>query len=380
MLAALRDLIDWVPMGLPAWLVVVTLVVFFHELGHFAVARFFGVKVETFSIGFGREIFGRTDGKGTRWKVSWIPLGGYVKFLGDADASSRPDRERVEAMTADERAGSLPSKPVYQRALVAAAGPVANFIFAILVYTLLFTFMGGRALSTYVGAVTPNSPAAAAGIHAGDKIVAIAGRQVKFFTDLRPLLEHAKGKAVTLAVERDKRTVDLVVTPNTLKTTDLFGSAIQIVGIGIAPDAEDSRNLIHVAVPLWEAPQAALAQSWFIVDASLTYLWRMIVGHADSSQMSGPLGMAKVAKTAASHGLYDLISLMAFISVSLGLVNLFPIPVLDGGHLLYYGCEAVLGHPLGERAQDVGFRFGLALVLGVMLFVTWNDLVRLNLF
>ncbi len=381
MLDAIQGLLAWIPLGLPAFLFVVTVIVFFHELGHFSVARAFGIRVETFSIGFGREIIGRTDRHGTRWKVGWLPVGGYVKFFGDADAASTPDREAAEAMTPAEREVSLQHKPLYQRVLVVAAGPVANFVLAFVVFTCLYAFLGERTVSTYVGAVTPHSAASEAGIKPGDRIVRLNGKQVLYFADLHPILERSKGKTLPLTVERRGTRVDLAVTPRTLGTKDMLGTPTTIVGIGIEPDFENPANLISLPVPLWRAPGDALGQCWAIVDLSLTYVARIFVGRADTTQVSGALNMAKVAKTAASHGLYEFLSLIALISVSLGLINLFPIPVLDGGHLLYYGCEAVLGRPLGERVQEAGFRFGLALVLGLMIFSFWNDLTQhLNLF
>ena len=378
MLSLLHNLFAWAPLGVPAFAVVFTFVVFFHELGHFLMARAFGVSIETFSIGFGTEVFGRTDKKGTRWKVSWLPLGGYVKFLGDENVTSTtPDLERIEQLKTEERSGVLFFKPLYQRALVAAAGPLANFVFAFVVYVVLLTSYGAKAISTYVGDVQPHSPAAAAGIKPGDKIAAVDGQPVRlFYGELQETLQSGKGKTLTLSIERGGKPITLRVTPGWIDNTDVYGAHIRTPGIGINHAEETAENTVFIPVPLIRAPLVAAVQCWRIVDLSLTGLWRMVSHQADASQIGGPIAMAQMAKSAASHGLYDLISLIAFISVSIGLINLFPIPLLDGGHLLYYGCEAVLGRPLGERAQDVGFRLGLALVLGLMIFATWNDLVR----
>ena len=253
---ALQNLIAWTPLGLPAFLFVITLVVFFHELGHFLVARACGVKVDVFSIGFGKEIVGFNDKSGTRWKLSWIPVGGYVKFAGDANAASMPDAQAAAAMSDADRSKVLFFKPLWQRALVAAAGPAANFLLAIVLFTGLNLHTGHIVRAPVIGDVVQDSAA----------------------------------------------------------------------------------------------------------------------------QFRGPLGIAKMTRQVAVFGFLALLNLAAVLSVSIGLANLFPIPLLDGGHLLYYACEAVLGRPLGERAQDVGFRLGLVLVLGLMLLTTWNDLVRLNLF
>jgi len=372
----LHQLFAWAPLGLPAFIFVLTFVVFFHELGHFLVARACGVAVETFSIGFGSEIVGWTDRKGTRWKISWLPFGGYVKFLGDENAASTPDRERIAKMDAAERSIAFPFKPIWQRALVVVAGPVANFVLAFVVFTVLYAGFGAKALSTYTGAITPHSPAAEAGLRAGDKIVAIDGKSVRLFDDLKDIVVLSEGKHLALTVLRHGQPLTLTVTPRTIQGTDIFGAPAKGIGIGIMRGDETPENTVYVPIPLAKAPLLALARTWFVVDVSLTGVWRMVSHRADTSQLSGVVGIAGVSQQAAAHGFYDLISLVAFISVSLGLINLFPIPLLDGGHLLYYGCEAVLGRPLTERTQDLGFRFGLALVLGLMIFAAWNDLTR----
>jgi regulator of sigma E protease len=377
MLSVFHDLFAWAPVGLPAFVFLITLVVFFHELGHFLVARACGVGIETFSIGFGREVFGWTDRKGTRWKISWLPLGGYVKFLGDENAASTPDRERIARMDAAERSNAFPLKPLYQRALVVLAGPVANFLLAIVVFTFLYTFFGAKALSTTVGSVTPNSPAAMAGIKPGDKITAVDGRPVKlFYGELQGIVQASKGKQLAFSIERNGRPMVLEIEPRKIEVSNIYGGSEKAMAIGVGPADGTPGNTVFIPVPVAAAPLAAVAQTWFIVDASLTSVWRMVSHQANPNQLTGIVGIAGVSQKAASHGFYDLIYLVAFISVSIGLINLFPIPLLDGGHLLYYGCEVVLGRPLGERAQDVGFRVGLALVLGLMIFATWNDLVR----
>lgn len=375
---AIRNLVGWAPVGLPAWLFVITLVVFFHELGHFFVARFFGVRVETFSLGFGPEIFGWSDRKGTRWKVSWIPLGGYVKFFGDADASSRPDREKSESMTAEERAVSLPSKPVYQRALIAAAGPFANFILAIVIFTVMFLSFGRLVVPPVIGSVAPNSAAQAAGIRAGDTIRAINGVRINDYLKLQEKVVLSAGQSLEITLERGGRLLTIHAAPRLVRRADQLGNMQNIPTLGVTSSAKVKPRIIRYGI--LGALTEGVAQTWDVVTGTLTGLKQIIFGQADPSQLRGPVGTAGLAGKVAGFGILALIQLVALLSVSIGLINLFPIPVLDGGHLLYYGCEAVLGHPLGERAQDVGFRFGLVLVLGLMIFVTWNDLVRLNLF
>jgi regulator of sigma E protease len=377
MLSVLHNLIAWAPLGLPAFLIVLTFVVFFHELGHYLVARAFGVGIESFSIGFGSEVFGWTDKRGTRWKISWLPFGGFVKFVGDANAASTPDRERVAAMDAGERSNVLFFKPLYQRMLVTAAGPAANFILAIVVFTLLYALVGAKELSTTVGSVAPHSPAAMAGVKQGDKITAIDGKPVKlFYGELQDIIQGSGGKPLAFTIERGGRPFVMEIQPRKIDVSDIYGGTEKAVAIGVGPGDDTPRNTVYIPVPIAKAPLVAVVQTWLVVDVSLTYLWRIVSHHADASQLGGPIGIAQAAKSAASHGLYDLISLIAIISVSLGLINLFPIPILDGGALLYYGCEAVLGRPLGERVQDVGFRVGLVLVLSLFIFLTWNDLVR----
>ena len=377
MLTFLHDLIAAAPIGIPAFIFVIAIVVFCHELGHFLMARACGVAVQTFSIGFGGEIFGWTDKKGTRWKVCWVPLGGYVMFAGDADATSTTaDPERLAKMTDEEKMRAYAMKPVWQRALVSAAGPVANFVLAFVMFAFLLGAFGARAPSTFVGGVQSKSPAAEAGIKPGDKITAVNGQPVRLFGELVNAVQTAKQKTLTLTIQRGAESQDLFVTPREIEIKDIFGGKEKAKAIGILRDDVNVQHAVWFRVPLLEVPQIAAYQCWAIAEGSLTYLWRIVSHRADPSQLGGVIGMAQMAKSAASHGFYDLIYLVAFISVSIGLINLFPIPLLDGGHLLYYACEGVLGRPLTERTQDVGFRLGLALVIGLMIFATWNDLVR----
>lgn len=377
MVTFLNDLSSWALIGIPAIIFVITAVIFVHELGHFLVARACGVAIETFSIGFGSEIVGWTDKRGTRWKIAWLPLGGYVKFLGDENAASMPDREALAEMSEAKLKNALQSKPLWQRSLVAFAGPAANFIVAFVVFLLLFSLVGLKTLGTTVGAVQKGSPAAVAGVKAGDKITAIDGKPVTmFYGELQPIVQASKGKTLALAIDRDGRKLVVHVTPGTINNTDFYGEHIKTLGIGVKPGRPTPQNTVYIPLSLERAPVLAAAQCWDIVSTSLTYVWRMVSHHADTSQLSGPIGIATQAKSAASHGFYDLLYLTAFISVSIGLINLFPIPLLDGGHLLYYAFEGVLGRPLDERTQDVGFRIGLALVIGLFIFATWNDLVR----
>ncbi len=378
MIDVVRGLIAWTPMGLPAFLFVITLVVFFHELGHFLVARAFGVKVDVFSVGFGREIFGWNDKRGTRWKVSWLPIGGYVKFAGDADAASRPDSDAATKMTLAEREGALMFKPVGQRALVAASGPLANFALAIVLLTGIFMYTGHIVVPPVVGVVKPETPAAAAGILPGDRVTRVDSTEITDFDQLPQIISVASGEPLAIGIHRGNRDLTIWVAPKRIPAHDQLGNKVNQMMIGVSPDPKAS--VTHENYSPLGAFVAANAETWSIIKTTVVGIAHMIAGHGGTDQLSGPVGIAKMTRQVADIGFLPLLNLVAILSVSIGLANLFPIPLLDGGHLLYYGCEAVLGRPLGERAQDVGFRLGLVLVLGLMLLTTWNDLVRLNLF
>ena len=375
---AIRGLIAWTPLGLPAFLFVITVVVFFHELGHFLAGRYFGVKVDVFSVGFGREIFGFTDKRGTRWKVCWIPVGGYVKFAGDADAASTPDREAAANMTAEERAQSLLFKPVGQRAAVAAAGPVANFILAILLLTGILLFSGHTVIEPLIGRVAKDSPAAAAGLKTGDLVTSIDGSRITDFQQLPQIISVRGGQTMAFGIRRDGHDMTVWVTPRLMKSRDFLGNEGEQVMIGVGPDPRATVSTERYG-PVG-AFAAACQETWTITSTTILGVAQIIGGHGSADQLRGPAGIAQMTGQVAAFGFLALLNLVAVLSVSIGLANLFPIPLLDGGHLLYYACEAVLWRPLGARAQDVGFRLGLVLVLGLMLLSTWNDLVRLNLF
>jgi len=379
MLSVLQEFGNWLTHGLPAYLFVITIVVFFHELGHFGVARAFGVAVDTFSIGFGRALFKWTDRKGTHWKVCWFPVGGYVKFFGDDSAASIPDRATLEKLTPEQRRNVFAAKPLYQRAAVVAAGPLANFLLAIVIFALFFAIGGRDILIPVVDKVAPHSAAEAAGIQPGDLIRSVDGHAIDSFTDMQPLVQISAGRTIPLIVERRGKLLTLMATPRLQTVKDVFGNEQRVGLLGITNRIGTSyiRRLRY-------GPVAAVGQAgkevWSIVTTTLTYMGRIVSGQQDMSQLRGPLGTAQVSGQVATLGILALIQLAALLSVSIGLINLFPVPILDGGHLLYYACEAVLGRPLGEQAQDVGFRLGLAVVLGLFVLATWNDLVRLNLF
>jgi len=374
MLEALQGFLSWSIYGIPAFLFLITVVVFFHELGHFSVARLFGVRVETFSIGFGRALYSWTDKKGTLWKISWIPLGGFVKFFGDSDGASKPDREAVARMSAADRGVAFPLKPLWQRSLVVAAGPIANFVLAFVILTLFFMIVGRVLTPANVTEVVPHSAAEASGIRAGDVIVAIDGESIASYEEIQQIISVSAGIRLPIVVSRKGHLLTLYATPRETEVTDAFKNKMRVGQLGIRNIS--SRAVVRLGP--FAAARAAVSDIGNII--SITFRARQQLFNGNSSQISGPIGIAKLSGQVASVSFLALIQLAALLSVSIGLVNLFPIPLLDGGHLLYYACEGVLGRPLGERAQDVGFRLGLAVVLGIFLLATWNDLARLNLF
>ncbi len=378
MLGTVHDLIGGIGYYVVPFLLMITPIVFFHELGHFLVARACGVRIETLSIGFGPEIFGWHDRAGTRWKVAWIPLGGYVKFFGDTNAASVPDRATLASMTAKERFEAFPLKPLYQRALIVAAGPAANFVLAILILTGFLMALGTYVAAPVVNKVEPASAAAQAGFRSGDTILSINGALVDSFDQIRGFVWDRAGEKLNIMVKRDGKTLALAVTPK-LTTVELAGGAQKVGLLGITGPTS-LKQWKHVTYGPVAAVAEASSETWSIVATTLDHLWRMIAGSGNAKELSGVIGIAKLSGDIAAVSYVSLFRLAALISVSIGLVNLFPIPILDGGHLLYYGFEVVLGRPLGAKAQDVGFRLGLAVMVGLMLLAAWNDLVRLNLF
>ncbi len=355
-----------------AFLFVLTVIVFVHELGHFLVARWFGVGVKAFSIGFGREIWGRTDRHGTRWRVAWIPLGGYVKFMDDENAASVPSREALSRMTPTERASSFHAKPVGQRAAIVAAGPIANFLLAILIFATMFLFAGVRLTTAQVDEVVPGTPAAQAGFEAGDVIRSIDGATIESFNDVLRVVGTSPEQKLAVTVERGGKLLELAVTPALQEQKDAFGGVHKRGVIGIKrvanPKTVEVRR-VGAAEALW----LGVKETHFIIASTLGYIRDVVIGRQSADQLGGPIRILDMSGEMAKLGPEYLIHFMGLISVSIGLINLFPIPLLDGGHLLYYAIEALRGRPLSERTQELGFRIGLSLVLLLMIFAFWND-------
>jgi regulator of sigma E protease len=359
-LGALGNYTNWI---IP-FLFALTVIVFFHELGHFLIARLCGIKVLVFSIGFGPELVGFYDRRGTRWKISAIPLGGYVKFFGDENEASVPDAATLAAMTEEERKQSFPAQPVGARAAVVAAGPITNFILAIVLFAGIFMAYGNPTAVPRIAAVEPSSPAAAAGFKVGDLIVSIDGKAIDNFGDVQRIVNVSPGSTLTIVVDRGGALY-------TLKATPVEKDKRGMLGITRSNDPGDVRT--EPVGPV-EAVRLGADRTWFVVTTTLTYLRDVVTTRQSADQIGGPIKIAQIAGAVAKLGFVPLLELIAYLSVSIGLLNLFPIPLLDGGHLLFYSIEAVRGRPLSERAQEVGFRIGLAIVLMLMIFATFNDL------
>lgn len=355
------------------FLFVLTIIVFFHELGHFLVGRWCGIKALVFSVGFGPELIGFNDRRGTRWKLAAVPLGGYVKFLGDENAASVPDRAAVDAMSDAERSGAFPAKSVGRRAATVAAGPIANFILAIVIFAGV-AYVEGRVVGDPVVAeVRDGSPAAAAGFKPGDKVLSADGETIRYFSDLQRYVSSRADMPIRMTVERNGSPVELTVTPRSEVQTDGFGNEFKVPVVGLVANNDGSSFRVESLSPV-EAVAYGVSQTWFVTTRTVDFMGEVITGRQNADQIGGPIRIAQVSSQVSTIGLGALLNLAALLSVSIGLLNLLPIPMLDGGHLLFYAFEAIRGRPLSEQVQEVGFRIGLALVMLLMVFAFWNDI------
>ncbi|MFZ0766571.1 M50 family metallopeptidase [Bradyrhizobium sp.] len=358
------------------FLFVLTVVVFFHELGHFLVARWAGVRVLTFSLGFGPELAGFNDRHGTRWRISAVPLGGYVKFFGDDSEASTPDMETLGNMTAEEQAGSFHHKRVGPRAAIVAAGPIANFVLAIVIFAGMSLYFGKPSSIPRVDVVQADSVAASSGFQVGDVVSSIDGTSIESFADMQRIVSTNAGSKLTFRVKRDDALITLSATPALKEVKDIFGNSHRIGVLGIQYNAQPSDPKTK-PVGYAESLKIGVEQVWFIVDGTFKFVGSLFVGAGSTGDLGGPLRIAQLSGQAASLGFQFLLQLCAALSVSIGLLNLFPVPLLDGGHLLFYSVEAARGRPLSTRAQEMGSRIGLGLVLMLMVFVTYNDILHL---
>ncbi|MCB4770011.1 RIP metalloprotease RseP [Ancylobacter sp. Lp-2] len=377
MLSSMGGGAEWLLGYLVPFLFVLTIVVFFHELGHFWVARRAGVKVVAFSIGFGPEIVGFNDRHGTRWKLSAIPLGGYVKFLGDDNAASAPDRDGLSHMTEAEKKVSFFHKSVGARAAIVAAGPIANFILAIVIFAGLFMTVGRQVATPRVDAIQAGSAAEKAGFQPHDLILSIDGAPIESFSDMQRIVSASADVPLSVQIDRGGEHRVLTATPDRREITDTFGNVHRIGVLGISRSTGAGDVTTQRFGPV-EAVGLAGKEVWFIVDRTFSYLGGVVTGRESADQLGGPIRIAQVSGQVATFGIGALLQLAAVLSVSIGLLNLFPVPLLDGGHLMFYAIEALRGRPLSDRAQEVGFRIGLALVLMLMLFATWNDILNIS--
>ena len=351
-----------------------SVVVFFHELGHFLIARLCGVRVLTFSVGFGPEIAGFNDRYGTRWKLSWIPLGGYVKFFGDDNAASVPDEAAVANMTEAERRQSFFHQPVGCRAAVVAAGPIANFILAIAIFAVMFTLYGRQTTTAQVDGVQPDSAAAAAGFQPGDVVLAIDGRTIENFSDMQRIVSANAGRTLRFQIDRGGAPMTLTATPALKQGKDGFGNNTCQALLGVSRTTTEVKTE-HVD-PL-SAVWLGAKQTWSIIDRTFSFIGGLFAGRECVDQLGGPIRIAQISGQVATQGFMPVLGFVAVLSVSIGLLNLFPIPLLDGGHLLFYAIEATRGRPLSAKVQEIGFRIGFAIVAMLIIFTVFNDTLQL---
>ncbi len=354
------------------FIIVISIVVFVHEFGHYWVARRCGIKIETFSIGFGREIFGWTDKYGTRWKVSWLPLGGYVKMYGDGSAASTPGKG-VNDMTNEQKKIAFFHQHVDKRMAVVIAGPASNYIFAIIVLAFLFMSAGQPFTPPEASGIMEGSAAARAGIQPGDRVLSADGESVTRFEDIKRIVALNAGTPMAIEIERGGKQLQFTITPDIVTVTDNFGGEHKLGRIGITSDKIEYRKQ-----PPLEAARQAVIESWNLTAGTLKAVGQMIMGLRGADELGGPLRIGEMAGNVAKDGPEALIWFMAVISINLGLINLFPVPLLDGGHLAFYLAERLRGRPISERLQGIGANIGFAMVLSLMVFATWNDLVHLK--
>jgi regulator of sigma E protease len=356
------------------FLFVLMVVVFVHEMGHYLVGRMCGIGVQAFSIGFGPELFGWEDRKGTRWKLCAIPLGGYVKFVGDMNATStQPHEDELAQLSAEDRARAFHLAPVWKRAATVFAGPLFNFLLTIAVFAVMFSIYGRFVTDPMVAEVRPDSPAAAAGFQPGDRFLRVDGKPVETFADVQRLVTGRAGDSLTFVMLRDGAEIELTATPEIMEQTDALGNAIKVGVIGVVNNEEVGQPRVVEYNPV-EALGQAVAETGDVILRTGQFLKRFVAGREDRCQLGGPVKIADMAGRAAAMGFEWLVQLVAMLSVGIGVLNLLPIPPLDGGHLLFYAVEAASGRPVSERIMDMVYRAGMLLVLAFMAFVFWNDI------
>ena len=362
------------------FLVLILVVVFIHEYGHYYFAKKYGVGVTDFSIGFGKELFGWNDKSGTRWKICWIPLGGYVKFFGDRNVFSQADQEKIiNKYNKSDQEKLFVLKPLYQRVLIVAAGPFANFLLAIVIFFSIYTFAGKDFTPAVINEVQKDSPAMVVGLKKDDIILSIDGNKVKSIMEVSKFITMSTNEFIDFTISRSSQELSFKIKPNIVMGEDSLGNKINKRMIGVKLGAYNNQ-INHKKLGPIKALYYSINEVYFVSISSLKYLGTILTGSGDSSQLGGPIRIAKVTGQVAELGILPFLSIMAYISISLGLINLFPIPLLDGGHLMFYGFEKILGHPLSQKVQEGFFRIGMFLLLSLMFFATFNDLKDLGLF
>ena len=362
------------------FIILITIVVFVHEYGHYYFAKRYGVGVTDFSIGFGREIIGWNDKSGTRWKICWIPLGGYVKFYGDRNVFSQSEQEKIiNQYSEEDRKKLFILKPLYQRSIIVAAGPFANFFLSILIFSLIYMFIGKDLTPAVIDEVQKDSPAFVAGMKKNDKIIYIDNKKIESILEVSTFINTATSETIEFLILRNDQEISFLVKPNLVDGKDSLGNSIKKRMIGIKLSILNNK-LNRKPLGPTKAIYYSIKEVWFVTVTSLNYIGKIITGSGDSSQLGGPIRIAKVTGQVAEYGVVPFLSVMAYISISLGLINLFPIPMLDGGHLMFYFIEKILGKPLSQKTQEGFFRIGLFLLFSLMFFVTFNDLKDLGLF
>ena len=362
------------------FIILILIVVFIHEYGHYYFAKKYGVGVTDFSIGFGQEIFGWNDKSGTRWKICWIPLGGYVKFFGDRNVYSQSDhKEILEKYNEEEQKKLFILKPLYQRSLIVFGGPLANFLLALVIFFSIYTFVGKDFTPAVINEVQKDSPAMIGGLKQNDVILEIDGNKVESIMDVSKFITMSTDEIIDFKIKRSYDELILKIKPNIVPGEDNLGNKLNKRIVGIKLGAYNN-EINHVKLGPAKAIYHAAHEVYYVGTSSLKYIGAMIFGKADTSQLGGPIRIAKISGQVAEFGVLAFISMMAYISISLGLVNLFPIPMLDGGHLMFYAFEKVLGRPLSQKTQENFFRIGLFLLISLMFFTTFNDLKDLGLF
>ncbi|MQY45587.1 RIP metalloprotease RseP [Rhizobiales bacterium RZME27] len=356
------------------FILVLSVLVFVHEMGHYLVGRWSGIRVLAFSVGFGPELIGYTDGHGTRWKISAIPLGGYVKFYGDEDAASMPGADALAGMSEAERGQTLAGAKLWKRAATVAAGPIANFILAIAIFAVLFSVYGKIVADPVVAEVRPDSAAQVAGVTVGDRLVALDGHEVSTFDEVRRYVSIRPLVPIIVTVEREGSRLDLPMVPKREEITDQFGNKVELGLIGIVTNEQRGNFRVQQFSP-GAAVIEGFKETGNIITGTGRYIANIFAGRMRADQIGGPIRIAETTGQMATLGFVAVLNFAAVISVSLGLMNLLPVPVLDGGHLLLYALEALRGRPLNARVQEIVFRLGFALILTLMVFATWNDTI-----